>query len=195
MKLEALAKIGAPAFRGPCGGLIRRAMEIRETIANEAEAAPRMVLRPLTTGDAGEAAEVIRTAFAAQSRPTRPPSSALSETAEAIAAKIAAGGGFGVFEAGALIAAVLWRIDGDALHVARVSVALTRRGRGITRLLIAACETAAREHSARRMTLKTRLELPENERLFRRFGFARREVEAHPGFEAPTIAVMEKLLR
>ena len=44
------------------------------------------------------------------------------------------------------------------------------------------------------MTLKTRLELPENERLFERCGFARRELEAHPGFEAPTIAVMEKVL-
>ena len=99
-----------------------------------------MVLRPLTTADADDVAELIRTAFAAQSRPTSPPSSALLETAEAIASKIAAGGGFGVFEAGALVAATLWRVDGDALHVARVSVALTRRGRGIARSLIAACE-------------------------------------------------------
>ena len=154
-----------------------------------------MALRPLTTADADDVAELIRTAFAAQSRPTSPPSSALLETAEAIASKIAAGGGFGVFEAGALVAAALWRVDGDALHVARVSVALTRRGRGIARSLIAACETEARERGVRRMTLKTRLELPENERLFARCGFARREVEAHPGFETPTTAVMEKVLR
>jgi GNAT superfamily N-acetyltransferase len=153
------------------------------------------VLRPLTTADTDEAAELIRTAFAAQSRPTTPPSSALLETGEAIAAKIAAGGGFGVFEAGALIAAALWRIDGDALQVARVSVAPRRRGRGIARSLIAACEREARARCVRRMTLKTRLELPENERLFERCGFARREVEAHPGFEAPTTAVMEKVLR
>jgi GNAT superfamily N-acetyltransferase len=170
-------------------------MEIRETIANEAEAAPGMILRPLTVADAGEAAEVIRTAFAAQSRLTNPPSSALRETAEAIAGKIVGGGGFGVFDGGALMAAALWSIDGDALHVARVSVAPKARGRGLVRWLIAACETEARERSVTRMTLKTRLELPENERLFGRFGFARREVEAHPGFEAPTTAVMEKVLR
>ncbi len=42
------------------------------------------------------------------------------------------------------------------------------------------------------MTLKTRLELRENERLFESCGFARREIEAHPGFET-TIAVMEKV--
>ena len=57
-----------------------------------------------------------------------------------------------------------------------------------------ACEAEARRHGARRMTLKTRLELPGNERLFKRFGFARREVEAHPGFEGPTTTVMEKVL-
>ncbi len=153
-----------------------------------------VVLRPLTTADADEAAYAIRAAFAGQSRPTSPTSSALSETGEAIAAKLAAGGGFGVFEAGRLIATALWRIDADALHVARVAVAPERRGRGIVGLRIAACENEARGRWVRRMILKTRLELPENERLFERFGFARREIEAHAGFEAPTTAVMEKIL-
>ena len=78
--------------------------------------------------------------------------------------------------------------------MARVSVAPHARGRGIVRLLIAACETEARRRGVRRLTLKTRLELPENERLFERYGFARRQVEAHPGFERPTTAVMEKAI-
>ena len=148
----------------------------------------------MTISDADAAADLIRTAFAAQSRQTSPPSSALLETGQSITAKIAEGGGFGVFEAGALVAAVLWSINGDALHVARVSVAPRARGRGIVRSLIVACEKEARERGLWRMTLKTRLELPENERLFERYGFARREIEAHPGFEAPTTAVMEKVL-
>jgi GNAT superfamily N-acetyltransferase len=169
-------------------------MEIRDARPDGVKEARRVVLRPLTIADADEAAELIRTAFAAQSRPTSPPSSALRETGQAIAGKIAEGGGFGVFEVGALVAAALWRVDGDALQVARVSVAPRARGRGIARSLIAACEKEARRRFLRRMTLKTRLELPENERLFERCGFARREVEAHPGFEAPTTAVMEKVL-
>jgi ribosomal protein S18 acetylase RimI-like enzyme len=78
--------------------------------------------------------------------------------------------------------------------MSRVSVAPRARGRGFVRSLIAACETEARRRGLRRMTLKTRLELPENERLFERCGFARREVEAHPEFKTPTIAVMEKVL-
>jgi GNAT superfamily N-acetyltransferase len=170
-------------------------MEIRDpTSANDAEAVPEMILRPLTAADAGEAAELIRTAFAAQTRRTTPPSSALLETGPSIATKIAAGGGFGAFEGGALIAAALWSMNDEALHVARVSVAPWARGRGIARSLIAACEKEARRRGVRKMTLKTRLELPENERLFERCGFARREVEAHPGFETPTTAVMEKVL-
>jgi ribosomal protein S18 acetylase RimI-like enzyme len=169
-------------------------MEIRDPIANDADAAPGMTLRPLSTADAGEAAELIRTAFAAQNRQTTPRSSALLETGSSIAAKIVAGGGFGAFEGGALIAAVLWSMNDDAFHVARVSVAPKARGRGFVRLLIAACETEAGRRDATRMTLKTRLELPENERLFERYGFVRREVEAHAGFETPTTAVMEKVL-
>ena len=170
-------------------------MEIRDPIANDVEAAPGMVVRPLSTAYADEAAELIRTAFAAQNRRTTPPSSALLETGPSIAAKIVAGGGFGAFERGALIAAVLWSLNDDALHVARMSVASEARGRGIVRLLIAACETEARRRGVRGMTLKTRLELPENERLFERCGFVRRGIEAHPGFETPTTAVMEKVLR
>ena len=76
-------------------------MQIRDPIANDAETAPQLVLRSLTLADADKAAEVIRTAFAAQSRPTSPPSSALVETGQSIAAKIAAGGGFGAFDGGA----------------------------------------------------------------------------------------------
>jgi GNAT superfamily N-acetyltransferase len=167
-------------------------MEIRDATLAGAEEARRSALRPLTMADAEEAAQLIRTAFAAQSRPTSPPSSGLRETGETVAGKLAEGGGFGVFEAGALIAAALWRIDGDTLHVARVSVAPEARGRGLARALIGACEAEAKRRSARRMTLKARLELPENERLFERCGFVRIKVEAHPGFEAPTTAVMEK---
>ena len=164
------------------------------TLENDPAAAPEAILRPLTKADAGEAAALIRIAFAAQNRQTTPPSSALLETEPTIAAKIAAGGGFGAFERDALIAAVLWSTEGGALHVARVSVAPHARGRGIVRLLIAACETEARRRGVKRLTLKTRLELPENERLFERYGFARRQVEAHPGFERPTTAVMEKAI-
>ena len=150
--------------------------------------------RSLGRADADEAARLIRTAFAAQPRPTRPPSSALRETAETVAAKIAAGGGVGAFAGGALVAAALWEANGDALHVARVSVLPAWRGRGLAGSLIAACEEEAKRRRIERMTLKTRLELPENGRLFERCGFARRDLQAHEGFDSATTVLMEKRL-
>ena len=153
-----------------------------------------IVLRPLTLFDAEAASEVIRAAFAVQPRQTRPPSSALRQTAASIAEKIETGGGFGAWAEARLLGLTLWQVDGDALHVARVSVLPERRGEGLSRRLLQACEDAARARDLRRMTLRVRLELPENKRLFERFGFRRVRVEAHEGFDHPTISVMEKPL-
>lgn len=151
-------------------------------------------LRRLSPADADEAARLIRTAFAAQPRLTEPPSSALSETAGTVAAKIAAGGGIGAFAGGVLVGAILWEIKARALHVGRVSVVPAWRGRGLAGALVMACESEARRRGLARMTLRVRLELPENERLFERMGFERRAVDALDGFDRPTQAVMEKLV-
>jgi GNAT superfamily N-acetyltransferase len=158
-----------------------------------ASSADSLILRSLTGVDAEAAARAVRAAFATQSRATHPPSSALRETAESIAAKIVAGGGFGVIDHGRLVAVALWNVvDGDALMIARVSVLAEWRGRSLSGRLIAACEQEARARGLRRARLRVRLELPENERLFSRMGFQRLHVEAHAGFAAPTVAVMEK---
>ena len=154
--------------------------------------ADALVVRALALADAGAAAAAIRSAFAAQSRATTPPSSALRETSESVAAKIAAGGGFGGFVDAAAAAIALWRVDDDALMIGRVCVLPAFRGRGAAARLVAACEGAARAQRLARLRLRTRLELPENERLFSRMGFARVRVEAHEGFAAPTTAVLEK---
>jgi len=151
-------------------------------------------LRPLTTADAGEAAKVIRAAFAAQRIATRPPSSALIENPGAVAAKLKAGGGLGVLAGGTLAGISLWRLDDGVFLVGRVAVLPEFRGRGFARKLIAACEAEARARGAQRMRLRARLELPENGRMFERFGFRRVRVEAHEGFDEPTTAVMEKTL-
>jgi GNAT superfamily N-acetyltransferase len=148
------------------------------------------VVRALTSADAEDAAHVIRGAFAFQSRATNPPSSAFSETADSVAAKIARG--VGAFVEGRLVAAAVWQFDGDALLIGRVCALPEARGRALSRRLIAVCESAARARRIGRLRLRVRLELPENERLFRRMGFVRVRVDAHPGFDAPTIAVMEK---
>jgi GNAT superfamily N-acetyltransferase len=150
--------------------------------------------RHLRPSDAAAAAALIRAAFAEQGKTTDPPSSALRETAEIVAEKLAAGGGAGIERESALIGVVLWTPQADALYFGRLAVAPAWRGRGLARLLIAAAEAEARRRGFSVLRLNARLELPANRRLFARRGFADAGMRAHPGYAAPTIMVMEKAL-
>lgn len=160
----------------------------------ERTAPEALAVRVLDVGDAEAAARIIRAAFAAQPRATEPPSSALRETAEIVAGKIGAGGGFGAVAEGLLVAVALWRTDGETMVIGRVCVLPAWRGRSLGARLIAACEGEAQTLGLKRARLRVRLALPENERLFGRFGYARAYVEAHAGFAAPTVAALEKPL-
>ena len=151
-------------------------------------------IRPLTTSDATAAARLIRDAFAAQSRATDPPSGALGETTASVSAKLAAGGGAGAEADGALVGVVLWAEQDGALYIGRVSVLPAWRGRGIAHALLAAGEAEARRRGLERMTLRVRLALDGNQRLFAGFGFAPVGQGAHPGYSEPTFLVMEKRL-
>ena len=151
-------------------------------------------IQPLTIGDAAAAARLIREAFAAQSRATDPPSSALGETTASVSAKLAEGGGAGAEADGALVGVVLWAEKHGALHIGRVSALPAWRGQGIARALLAAGEAEARRRGLARMTLRVRLTLGENQRLFAGFGFAPAGQGAHPGYSEPTFLVMEKRL-
>ena len=149
---------------------------------------------PLAPADAAAAAALIRAAFAAQPRPTSPPSSALRETADSVAAKIAAGGGFGVVSDDRLCAVALWLADDDALMIGRVCVLPDQRGRGLSLRLIAACESAARSRGLARRGFERVSNCRRTSVSFTRMGFARIRVEAHAGHDAPTVAVLEKAL-
>ena len=149
-------------------------------------------LRPLTSGDAAAAASLIREAFAAQSHATDPPSGALSETTRSVSAKLAKGGGAGAEADGALVGVVLWAEEEGALQIGRVSTLPAWRGRGIARALLAAGEAEARRRGLKRITLRVRLALEENQRLFAGFGFTPAGRVAHPGYPEPTFLVMEK---
>jgi GNAT superfamily N-acetyltransferase len=151
-------------------------------------------IRPLTIGDAAAVARLIREAFAAQSRATDPPSGALGETTASVSAKLGEGGGAGAAADGALVGVALWAEKDGALYIGRVSVLPAWRGRGIARALLAASEAEARRRGLTRMTLRVRLALDENQRLFAGFGFAPVGQGAHPGYEESTFLVMEKRL-
>ena len=74
----------------------------------------------------------------------------------------------------------------------RISALPEARGAGPERPADRRLRSAARSRGLLRVRLRVRLALPENERLFSRMGFQRLCVEAHAGFDAPTVAVLEK---
>lgn len=153
-----------------------------------------ILIRPLIPADAEAAAALIRTAFAAQSAVTDPPSSALNETAEIVSRKLAEGGGFVAEDGGELGALVLFQPDGNALYLGRLAVAESQRGRGVARRLLALAEDEARRLGFARTRLRVRLDLAGNRRLFAKCGYEETEQLSHPGYEKPTFAVMEKRL-
>jgi ribosomal protein S18 acetylase RimI-like enzyme len=151
-------------------------------------------IRAATARDAALIAELVRRAFAAQPRPTNPPSSALKESAATITAHLERGGGAVLERDGVVVGTVLWEEEDGALYVSRVSVDPDSRRQGIARALMDEVEREARRRGFSRMTLGVRLELEENRRLFRSCGFEDAEFRSHEGFTEPTWVLMERRL-
>ena len=151
-------------------------------------------LRPLTREDAPEATAVIRSAFAAQDYKTDPPSSALKETPEKIAAILAAGGGFGFQGDGGLIALVLFDALPDALFVRRLSVLPAFRGMALGAKLVEACADEAAARGLKYLEAHVRLALTGNRSFFAKLGFVEMGQGRHEGYDAVTFVVARKRL-
>ena len=145
-------------------------------------------------GDSAAIANLVRLAFATQSRPTNPPSSALKETAATITDHLAHGGGAVLENGEVIVGVVLWSEEDDALYIGRLSVHPQLRRQGIARALMDEAEREARRRGIMRMTLGVRLELEDNRRFFRSCGFEDAELRSHAGFSEPTWVLMERRL-
>jgi GNAT superfamily N-acetyltransferase len=150
--------------------------------------------RGARASDAAAIADLVRLAFATQSRPTSPPPSALRETAATIADHLAHGGGAVVESDGRLVGALLWAEEDGGLHGSRLSVHPDHRRHGVARALIAEAEREARRRGLGLMHLGTRLVLEDNRRLFRSCGFEETTLHRHEGFAEPTWVRMERRL-
>jgi GNAT superfamily N-acetyltransferase len=162
--------------------------------ASGASASAGWRVRALGRAAAAAAAALIREAFAAQRVAADPPSSALRETAESVAARLAEGGGAAIEAEGDLIGLVSWAERDEALYLGRLAVRPCWRGRGAAHVLLAAAEAEARRRGLARLRLNVRLALEENRRLFAALGFIATNEAAHPGYARSTFAVMEKRL-
>jgi ribosomal protein S18 acetylase RimI-like enzyme len=154
-----------------------------------------LVLRAATVADAPALAGIIAAAFDQYRGKLVPESGAFRETAEAIAAELAAGAGAIIVErnGAALGCVVIQEIEGD-LYFGRLSVLPAARGLGLARHLIDAVEAEARRRGLAGIRLGVRVVLTENQRLFNALGYRETSREAHPGFDYPTSINMRKAL-
>lgn len=149
---------------------------------------------PAAPEDLDAAVAVIHRAFATLAGRIDPPSAALRETPESLAARFERGGAVFVARLDGEIAGAVCadpRPDGS-IYLDRLAVDPDRTGRGIARALVAAVEAFARGQDRDRVTLGVRLLLTDNIALFRHLGYAETGRKAHPGFTDPTSMDMAK---
>ncbi len=114
--------------------------------------------------------EVIHRAFGSRP-PLDPPSTALAETEETVAAALAAYGGLLALADGEPLGACLLAPAGPWLGLRRVSVVPHAQRRGVAAVLAAAAEKHAIDRGARRLRLVAREELPGTVRFWQRCGY------------------------
>jgi len=125
---------------------------------------------------AGVVLDVVRAAFADRA-PLDPPTDALAETEESIAARLAAGAGLVARVAGRAAGTVLLDAepDGRTVHLRRFGLTPDARGRGVAVALVREALHAASglgEGRAERAVVLAREELPHTARFWRQQGFA-----------------------
>lgn len=134
----------------------------------------------------GEILVLVHQAFAALS----PPSGALNETIDDVAARFAAGPVLIAVAGGELVGSVYGAVKDGGLYLTRMAVRPDWQKRGIGRALLT--EAEARRLGARKLTLRVRLSLPANRAYFERAGFAVTGQGQDPG--RPPYETMERPL-
>jgi GNAT superfamily N-acetyltransferase len=120
--------------------------------------------------DVARRGDIVALVHAAFGRLT-PPSGALTETLDDVTARIAAGPVLIAEADGALVGSLYCALKGDGLYLTRMAVRPDRQKQGIGRALLMAAETEARALGAQKLTLRVRVNVPENRAYFERAGF------------------------
>lgn len=122
----------------------------------------------------------------------QPPSSVMQETVAELEARLRAGAII-IAQAGDHIVGSLFAAPvGDALYLTRLATLPAWRRQGVGAALLATAERHARDGGARRLTLRVRIDLPDNRRYFERGGFVVIGEGQDPG--RPRYVVMERRL-
>lgn len=121
-----------------------------------------------------------------------PPSGALGETLDDVAARFKAGPVLIAEADGEMVGSLYCALKEGGLYLTRMAVRPDRQKQGIGRALLMAAEAEARRLGARKLTLRVRLNLPENRGYFERAGFRVTGQGQDPG--RPPYEAMERPL-
>jgi predicted GNAT superfamily acetyltransferase len=149
-------------------------------------------LRLARAEDAPAVASVIHCAFAQYDGVLLPPSGAMSETAETVAARLGDEKCLIALAGSTPVGCVFYKEEGNSLYFGRLAVLPGRRGGGLARRLVAGVEAASRAAGAEAVTLGVRVSLPANFAMFTALGYRETGRTAHAGFSEPTSITMEK---
>jgi ribosomal protein S18 acetylase RimI-like enzyme len=153
-----------------------------------------IVIRPAAPAEAEVLLAVMRKAFAEYRGVLKPESSVFVETSEAIAEKLAAGGGFLALENEQPVGCIIAELLGDRGYLGRLAVNPDLRRRGLARRLMLAGEGFVRERGLKSVEVQVRIALTGNIALFRSLAYRETARGTHPGYPHPTYLVMEKSL-
>ena len=120
--------------------------------------------------DAADVLGIIRAAFTDRA-PLEPPSTALEETVESVAAVLAQDGGLLATLDGRPVGALLLGREAETLLLRRVSVLPEAQQQGVARALLRTALDIGRARGLRRVQLRARTELPATVALWARAGF------------------------
>ncbi len=144
---------------------------MRKTGSMARELGENVKLRAATAADIPDVLEVTTAAYAGYAGRLTPASSALGETAGAVARYLERGGVIVAEAEGQIVGAVRYEPDADFVYLARLAVAPAWQGRGLGRRLVEAVEEWAVLLGLDEVRLGVRLELPSNHELYRHLGY------------------------
>jgi ribosomal protein S18 acetylase RimI-like enzyme len=151
-------------------------------------------VRLATAEDVPLVRDLMRIAFAEYEGRLGLPSSALNETLEDVAARLAEGGGVLADLDGETVGSGRFLQRDGYVYIGRLSVKPERRRMGVASRMMDFIEQIAHERGFPEARLEVRMGLPENVALYERRGYALVEVTPHPRDPSHMVGQMRKAL-
>lgn len=156
---------------------------------------PEYLIRPAALEEAPVITSLLRAAFAEYKGKLDPPSGAHSESVETVRGLLQSESTYVAVLDSEIVGAVFYRAHpdhADEVYLHRLAVLPHVRRFGIGRALVEAVEQSARELGADWVSLNVRIALPANRNYYYHLGYNVSGFAAHPGYSAPTYAMMRK---